>query len=152
MCKLLFSNKLRKASLNNDKSKILVIDDDPLIRNNMLKLIKIMLRRFGMDYDIVEGSDGRDLIHLVMDDAENLIKLIFTDENMTSVEGSEAITVIKEIKQRNCIKIISITSLEDENSVKRILKCGADMVLKKPASMATLDEVFKTLLRGDCFT
>jgi CheY-like chemotaxis protein len=137
---------LRKASVTQDKSKILVIDDDPLIRNNMLKLTRRMLRRYSLDYDIVEGSDGSDLIDLVMDDAENLIKLIFTDENMTSVEGSDAIAAIKEIKQKNCIKIVSITSLEDEISVMRILRCGADRVLRKPASMTTLDEVFKTFL------
>jgi CheY-like chemotaxis protein len=145
MCKLFTRSKLKKVTFK-EKKKILVIDDDPMIRNNMLKMLKSIVRKHKLDYEIVEGDDGSELIDLVHDDSENLIRLIFTDENMTKVEGSEAISTIREIKLTNHIKVVSITSLEDDLSVQRILKCGADKVLKKPAARRVLEEVCQTLL------
>jgi CheY-like chemotaxis protein len=144
MCKLLNQSKLRKVSLT-EKEKILVIDDDPLIRNNMLKMLKSIVRKYNMDYEILEGDDGAELINLVQDDSENLIRLIFTDENMTKVEGSEAINTIREIKQKNLIKVVSITSLEDDLSVQRILRCGVDRVLKKPATRRILEYICRSM-------
>jgi DNA-binding NarL/FixJ family response regulator len=66
---------------------------------------------------------------------------------MSDVEGSEAIYSIKGIKDLNSIKVISITSLEDEESVKRILQCGADRVCKKPANIPLLEEIFRYCVR-----
>jgi response regulator RpfG family c-di-GMP phosphodiesterase len=108
-------------------------------------ITNIMLKH-KLNYDILEGEDGSDLINLVLDDTENLIKIIFTDENMTEIEGSDAIRAIKKIKEKNCIKIISITSLEDEHSVSKVMKCGADRVLRKPANKMVLEEVFSHYL------
>jgi response regulator RpfG family c-di-GMP phosphodiesterase len=109
-------------------------------------IITNLLLKYKLNYDILEGEDGSDLINLVLDDTENLIKIIFTDENMTEIEGSDAIRAIKEIKENNCIKIISITSLEDEHSVSKIIQCGADRVLRKPANRVVLEEVFSHYL------
>jgi CheY-like chemotaxis protein len=89
MCKLLNQSKPRKVSIS-ESEKILVIDDDPIIRNNMLRMLKSIMRKF-TQLRILEGDDGTELINLVQDNSENLIKLIFTDENMTKVEGSEAV-------------------------------------------------------------
>jgi CheY-like chemotaxis protein len=144
MCKQFNHSKPRKVSLK-ENAKILVIDDDPIIRNNMLKMLKNIVRKYNLNYDILEGNDGGELINLVQDDTENLIKLIFTDENMTKVEGSEAISTILEIKLKNQIIVVSITSLEDDLSIQRILKSGADRVLKKPVHRRVLEDICRNL-------
>jgi response regulator RpfG family c-di-GMP phosphodiesterase len=143
MCKITKQKRISIDPLSEDNEKILIIDDDSLIRKSMKRMVSHCLRKFNLDYEIIEGEDGSDMINLVNDDTENLIRLIFTDENMNDVEGSEAITSIKRIKDLNSIKIISITSLEDEESVSRILGCGADRVCKKPASVPLLEDIFR---------
>jgi CheY-like chemotaxis protein len=145
MCKL---NAHNKISVNEqpERAKILVIDDDQLIRDNMKRLLSGVVRKFNLDIDIIEGSDGLDLVDLVNDDTENLIRLIFTDENMAQLDGSEAIRRIREIKKMNNIKVISITSLDDLISVQRILESGADKVLTKPARRVQLEDLVKTYL------
>jgi CheY-like chemotaxis protein len=147
MCKVLNQRRISINKLSEEREKILVIDDDILIRKSMVRIISHCLVKFKLNYEILEGEDGSDLINLVNDDTDNLIRLIFTDENMKEVEGSEAITSIRGIKDLNSIKIISITSLEDEESVARILGCGADRVLKKPATVLIIEEIFRCYVR-----
>jgi CheY-like chemotaxis protein len=143
MCRITKYRQISIDPLPHEREKILIVDDDILIRRSMQRLVAQCLTKFKLNYEIIEGEDGSDLINLVNDDTENLIRFIFTDENMKEIEGSQAIYSIRGIKERNSIKIISITSLEDEQSVRRILACGADRVLKKPASSKNLDEIFK---------
>jgi CheY-like chemotaxis protein len=128
------------------KDKILVVDDDKLIRDNMKRMLGYIAGKLNLDYEIIEGSDGVDLVNMVLDDTKNLIKFIFTDENMTELDGSEAISRVKDIKITNCIKVISITSLDDVYSVQRILDCGADRVLQKPARRTIVEEILKSYL------
>jgi response regulator RpfG family c-di-GMP phosphodiesterase len=147
MCRITKQRRISIDKLQAEQEKILIVDDDILIRNSMKRMVSQCLRKFNLNYEIIEGEDGSDLINLVNDDTENLIRLIFTDENMSDVEGSEAINSIKGIKECNSIKIISITSLEDEESVARILQCGADKVCKKPANIPLLEEIFRCCVR-----
>jgi DNA-binding NarL/FixJ family response regulator len=146
MCKLSIPAKLDINKGTLERLQILIIDDDPLIRSNIRKIIKGIINKFNLEFDIIEGCDGNDTINLVMDDTENLIRIIFTDENMAEVEGSEAISEIRDIKESNAIKIVSITSLEDEGSVMKILKSGADKVLTKPASKVVIEEILRGYL------
>ncbi len=146
MCRL---NKQKQLSVTNmpiEKPKILIIDDDILIRKSMKIMLNYILLKYKLDYEIIEGEDGSDLIDFVMNDTDNSVSIIFTDENMNLIEGSEAISTIKNIKNFNSIKVISITSLEDEFSKSRILSCGADRVLTKPADRYILEEIITNYL------
>jgi len=56
---------------------------------------------------------------------------------MEYINGSEAIKMLRNLEKNNKIKhikIISISSQEDNASVKMILDAGADLVLGKPIS------------------
>jgi CheY-like chemotaxis protein len=134
------------VQIENIKIKILVVDDDKLIRDNMKRMLGCIVNKLKLDYEIVEGTDGTDLVNMVIDDNENLIKVIFTDENMTELDGSVAISRIRNLKTTNYIKIISITSLDDTHSIQRILECGADKVLQKPARRIVLEDILKNYL------
>jgi response regulator RpfG family c-di-GMP phosphodiesterase len=100
------------------------------------------MKNLSSDYEIIEGSDGKDIIETISSETDNLIKLIITDENMTSVLGSEAIREISLIKNKNKIPVVSITATEDEVGLKNIHDSGVDMVLKKPVSKKLIEEIF----------
>jgi DNA-binding NarL/FixJ family response regulator len=128
------------------KEKILIIDDDNIIRSTIKSIVQKTLFKLKLDYDILEGCDGEDMIRLVVNDQDGTIKVIFTDENMKFIEGSQAILAIRDIKQRNEIKVVSITSLDDDYSIMNILNCGADKVIQKPAQKVLIEELLKIYL------
>jgi PleD family two-component response regulator len=132
-----------KISINTHriKPKILIIDDDNIIRSSMHCMIKKISKKINIDFDIIEGSDGADLIDLVNDDLDCNIKIIFTDENMPLCEGSDAIKKIINIIEINQIRIISITSICDTNLINKILKCGVNEVISKPAHIKTIERL-----------
>ncbi len=140
MCNEDIDNKLNP--INAIKYKILVIDDDVIIRKTTIKLVRSIIQNSNNNYQIIEGSDGKDIIDLVHHDRDNLIKLILTDENMTYMLGSEAIYLVKLMID---IPIVSITAMDDEEGLSKIYKSGADIVLSKPVSKRQLEEVILSL-------
>ena len=140
----------------NPKKKILLIDDHKFIRNNIKNMLSkyIHLKNLSHEFEIIEGSDGVDILYEVISDQSinNLIKCIFTDENMEFLNGSEAIEIIKKFEKKNKIKkipIACITAFEDEYSFDLIYNSGADFVITKPCKELDLInflERFKILL------
>ncbi len=120
--------------------KVLVVDDDTIIRYSVKLMLRRIMTKHGIELEILEGSDGLELISHVVNDPIN-IKLILTDENMPICDGSEAVNVIYNLKKMNNIKIISITAVDDLVTIKKILKCGADEVVSKPMHMYTLERI-----------
>ena len=87
------------------------------------------------DYDILEGNDGIDLLNFVRLDHEGKIKIIFTDENMEYINGSEAIKIMRKLEENKKMKnytIASISAFDDIVTKKRILDSGANLVISKP--------------------
>ena len=58
---------------NEFESSILVIDDHQMIRENTVRLINSILINFKMnDYKILQGSDGIDLLSIVIKDSNKI--------------------------------------------------------------------------------
>jgi PleD family two-component response regulator len=134
---------IHKSKAHKCIKQILIVDDDPMTLSSIRSLITSYINRNGLNYEIIEGTDGSDLINHVVKDKERRIRLILTDENMTQVEGSEAILAIKDIKESNDIKVVSITSMDDVGSIERIKSCGADDVCAKPITKHMIECVLK---------
>ncbi len=138
MCRII-SQKLLQNTYS-ERLKILVVDDDLLTRRSTINLLTSAMQRSNSEYEIIEGSDGLDIIETVSYDTDKLLKLIITDENMLTTLGSEAIKAISII--RGSIHIVSITS---DDEVGHIYDSGADMVFKKPVCKRLIDELFLNL-------
>jgi DNA-binding NarL/FixJ family response regulator len=138
-------SSLLTGSFLKQNEKILIIDDDHLVRNIIKQITSQVLKKYNLNYEILEGEDGEDLIYYVKNDTDNLIRLIITDEHMEKVNGSDALNEIKKIGEKP-FKAISITSVEDELSILRIMECGADEVYKKPVNKSVLEKVILRLL------
>ena len=135
-------------STDNDyKFSIVVVDDHKFIRESNVNLIKNVMTTLNMiDFKIIEGCDGIDLLNLVRLDKDYKIKYIFTDENMMYLNGSEAVRQIRKFEQDKKIqnyKIFSITAFDDEETKKNILDSGINSILSKPCSKSELLKIFK---------
>lgn len=130
--------------------KILVVDDELLNRKCMKNMLKSINSELNIEFQIIEGSDGNDILNFLSSDWDNDIKIIFTDENMEFTKGSQAIKFLRQFEENNNkenITIISMTSCaDDEEIVNNIIDCGADYVIMKPVSKEKIRNFIKKII------
>ncbi len=120
--------------MNN--KKILVVDDEPLIR----KLVTDFLKREG--YITLEAEDGRKALDLFS--IENDIDLIILDVMLPEYDGW---TVCREIRKKSRIPIIMLTARGEEFDEIFGLDIGADEYIAKPFSPNILIARVNAVLR-----
>jgi nitrogen-specific signal transduction histidine kinase/CheY-like chemotaxis protein len=129
---------------------IVVVDDYKLVRINTINLIKSTLSILNINqYNIIEGSDGVDLLNIVRNDEKGKIKCIFIDENMEYLNGSETVKIIRKLEQKNKVKsqyIVSITAFDDIGTRNNILDSGVNTILSKPCTKTSISQILKNIL------
>lgn len=120
-------------------SRILVIDDDPEVR----QMLRKMLERAG--YDVAEATDGKMAMkHYLAQPAD----LIITDLIMPEKDGIETITDFR--RNSPAVKIIAISGggryTASDNYLYIAKRLGAHHVLEKPFNHKELLKVIQQLL------
>ena len=105
------------------QSRILVVDDDPMLRN----LIKLRLKRRG--YVVHEADDGEQAVPVFK---QCLPEIVLMDANMPGVDGFTATQAIKNLPEAKNTPIIMVSGLEDDESVDRAFSVGAVEYITKP--------------------
>jgi CheY-like chemotaxis protein len=97
-------------------------------------------------------DDGIDLLNSIKksrSEAEIDIKMIFIDENMDFLNGSETVLLLKKFERNGKIKkipIISVTAFDDKDNLSTILSSGVDKIISKPVSLQILLNCFAEYL------
>lgn len=143
-------NFVNNDCVEDSRPKIILIDDNEIINNTHKKILESILLERICDYDIILGSDGLELIQIALnlDNDYEKIEFILTDENMDYLKGSEAIKFIRKfekIKNFKNVKVISLTSYEDNKIFEYIKKNGGDYVLTKPVSKTSLIQALEQI-------
>ena len=114
--------------------KIVIADDQELIRDSL----KIVLSA-NQDMDVIDTvADGREVIRSVRRAKPDVILM---DIRMPGMDGVSCTQIIKENYPQ--IKIIILTTFDDDEYVYNALKYGASGYLLKGVSMAELSTVSK---------
>lgn len=149
---LLKSNVLKNNNNNNNNNslyKILVIEDNKLLRNSIDKKVKKALSNLKIDCNVLSGEDGIDCLKHILDDQNegNKIKLIISDENMEYMNGSEAVKIIKELVVKSKLKIlpqfICITAFEDEATKDNLILNGFNKIIEKNTNVDVYENIIK---------
>jgi CheY-like chemotaxis protein len=130
---------------------ILIIDDYRFCRGLLENIIsQLIFPKYKGLVKIEQGNDGVCLLYKYinhLDDLENII--VFIDEDMEFMKGSEAVAQIRKWeKERNIssqLKITSITAFNDEMTRMKIKESGVDYVLQKPPKKSDINEIFTSL-------
>ena len=120
----------------NDKSAILVVDDDTAHRTMLRTLIG------GWGYEIAEADDGSTAIERVR---ERPFDLVLMDIRMLKVSGLEALTEIRGINP--ALPVIIMTAYSSIETAVGALKSGAYDYLTKPFSFTELLARIESLVR-----
>lgn len=117
--------------------KILVVDDEPFIREGLKKIIEDQKLNF---YVSGEAEDGTDALKLI---AEEKPDIIITDIKMIEMDGPELIKRVFEIYS-NSIKFIILSAYGDFHYAQTTMKYGvSDYILKPIDSKELLEAIHR---------
>ena len=122
----------------NSKSKILIVDDEPL----NVKLLAAMIS--SDQYDTVCAYSGEEALEIVTDLPPDLILL---DIMMPGLNGYELTRILKSDPERRDIPIVLVTAFGGTEFEIKGLEAGADEFLNKPVNKTELLARTKSLLR-----
>ena len=119
--------------------KVLIADDQELIRQSL----QIVLNSKA-DIEVCDvAADGQDVIRSIRKEKPDVILM---DIRMPKMDGVQCTKIIKENYPQ--IKIIILTTFDDDEYVYNALKFGASGYLLKGVSMDELENAIKTVYSG----
>lgn len=118
-----------------ERNRILVVDDDPLIRGSLYEMLR------GQRYDVEMASDGSEAIdHL----KRRSFQLVLADWKMPQVDGLALLSHIR--NQYPEVSVILITGFGNVNSAVEAMRQGAFDYLTKPIQPEELEETIARAL------
>ena len=119
--------------------KVLIADDQELIRQSL----QIVLNSKA-DIEVCDvAADGQEVIRSILKEKPDVILM---DIRMPKMDGVQCTKIIKENYPQ--IKIIILTTFDDDEYVYNALKFGASGYLLKGVSMDELENAIKTVYSG----
>merc|ERR1711957_482798 len=88
-------NKLNSPT----RYRVIIADSSNNNRNILRNLVEEIKTEMNLNFDILEAKDGLDTLNYVIDDNKKFsnIKIIFTEEIMTYINGSNTVMFLKEL-------------------------------------------------------
>jgi DNA-binding response OmpR family regulator len=125
--------------MNQDKSKILVVDDNQDIR----ELVAHILDADG--FHVFSAADGENARAILQN---NRVDLILLDVMMPGTSGLELLSEIRTgpLKSHREVPVIIITAMAGTDDIDKALAIGADSYIVKPFRGALIREKVRAIL------
>jgi diguanylate cyclase (GGDEF)-like protein len=120
------------------KVKIIVVDDDPDIRD----VLNLTLTEEG--YEVLEAGDGEEGLALIKTKAPNLV---IVDYNMPKMDGPAMVAIVKKDILLSHMPVIMLTGKGDVSDKVSGINAGADDYMVKPFEPPELLARIKMILR-----
>jgi len=115
---------------------ILIVDDNPQNIDILVELLS--------DYELLVSLSAINALELI---EENQIDLILLDVMMPDMDGLEMASILKNNKKFEAIPILFISAKQDDKSIERGFKIGAQDYIAKPFKPLELRARIKTHLK-----
>jgi two-component system alkaline phosphatase synthesis response regulator PhoP len=123
-------------------TKILVVDDDPIIRNLLEQILEPFVQK---GVELLTADNGLAALETVKEEMPGLVLL---DVMMPKMNGFEVCNIIKNRLKLCDVYIIMLTAKGQESDKQKAKECGADLYIAKPFNIPGLikkvDEVLRT--------
>jgi putative two-component system response regulator len=130
-------NLMTRHFNDNNKGKILIVDDNAFSRLNLLDILSLE------GYEVVEGDQHIDVISLVQETRPDLILLELT----LAKQNPLAICQTLKNSETELIPIVFMTVRRDRESRAQSVQAGADDFLVKPIDRLELTSRVKSLIQ-----
>lgn len=121
-------------------SKILVVEDNLHIRDNMVEILE------SANYDVYAASNGKEGLDKATEIYPNLI---LCDIQMPVMDGYQLLKTVRKLPDLVHSRFIFFTSYSEKNDIRRGLNMGADDYLVKPFSGEALLAMVEKQLKQD---
>ena len=136
---LMPSQLLDEKSASSDGALVLIADDD---EDNIETVWDYLL---GRGYRLIRAVNGQEAVFLTESHQPDLILM---DIQMPTLNGLDAIAIIRKQPNTAQTPIIALTALAMERDRQRCLEAGANFYLTKPFRLKTLVEHMQSLLNN----
>lgn len=119
-------NAINRALKNYGKT-VLIVDDSALYRHTL----KESLERIHLN--VIEAKDGQEALDII-NSHQYTIPLLITDNIMPKLNGIDLTFKLRETYSKAELGIIATGSTEDEDTIAKFLKFGANDFMHKPFS------------------
>lgn len=114
-----------------DKTKILVIDDEP-------NIVQTLQDRLEMnEYSVATAGNGREGLDKIEQDKPDVVLL---DVIMPVMDGLEMLEVMRKKPENQDISVIMLTARSQTQDIARANACGIDDYIVKPFDLSELLE------------
>lgn len=125
--------------MSNDKIRIIVIDDQSVVRQGFVSLINTV-----PDMVVVaEGTNGQQAVELYR---EHQPDIVLMDLRMPVMGGVEAVKAIK--REFPAARVIILTTFDGDEDIYRSLQAGAQGYLLKDMFFEELEDAIRTVRAG----
>jgi two-component system, NarL family, response regulator LiaR len=124
----------------SDRIRVLIVDDHPMVRKGLSAFLEVIP---GLE-EVGVAANGAEAIRLGRKCEPDVILM---DLVMPEVDGVEAIRRIKETQPH--VKIIAMTSFQEEELVRRAFEAGATSYLMKDVSLENLEAAIRAAHHGE---
>jgi len=124
-------------NLENEKVKILVIDDADVIRYSLKKFLS------EYDVEVLTCNDGLEGLQSAV---EIKPQLIFLDLMMPNLDGIKLLRVLKILEDVKHIPVIIISGHTDKTNVIAAMEAGAEKIVSKPLTKEVLIKAINEIL------
>ncbi|KIK10098.1 hypothetical protein K443DRAFT_670728 [Laccaria amethystina LaAM-08-1] len=123
------------------RSRVLVVEDNGIIRNLLIKWLSTK------GYDFRDAVDGRDGVSVYK--TEGPFDVVLLDLSMPVLDGVSATAEIRRIEKSHpdsrITRILALTGMSSLEDKRRAFEAGVDGYLVKPVAFKTLEEMFRRL-------
>lgn len=120
--------------------KILVVEDETLVRLGLCELLKL-----NPAYDIVgQAEDGIHAVDVLMSVPSDVVLMD------VRLPGKSGVDVLKEVRDKGLTTpIILVTTFDDDETFFRAIQAGANGFLRKDSSLAELTSCIDKVMNGE---
>jgi len=134
------ARKISRPSFDGGGKRVVIVDDHPLVRRGLAKLISDQ-----SDLELIgEASDAGEAITLIADEKPDLVVI---DISLSDMSGLE---LIKQVKARDPDVKMLVSSMHDESLyAERALRAGAMGYVNKSEAPDKVIDAIRTVLGGN---
>ncbi len=125
----------------NPQTRILVVDDQPFIRN----IVKAILKGLGLN-DVSTAEDGHRAIDILND---NAFDLVICDWNMPVVQGIDVLRHLRSSGHASRTPFIMLTAEAYRENITQALEAGVSDYISKPFTPDVLGEKISRVLKRE---
>ena len=122
-----------------DKTKILVVDDEP-------NIVQTLQDRLEMnEYIVVTASNGKEGLNTALKENPDIILL---DVIMPIMDGHEMLEALRRNPDGKDIAVIMLTARNQTNDIERANVCGIEDYIVKPFDLSKLLEKIESIVES----